>query len=278
MDLSAKSRGADIIFKTGTLSDQTTLNYLVLEIHGIVNVLMYRTFKLESQYVTISQIHGILWLRQMNDVCEASEPSRKRIKKGEEIGYRQMLRYGKQVYEYVADTICAVDESPTIYINAAVKESSLRSTTELRSVRRNIFIDDDDEIDLELSQISLHPAVVETLGKFPNKNIKFKLHEIQMVIALFDSVTTAQIELQGIEYKVDTHATATFTKLILSNYTHYSELVVESIVRWVIGRDVVRKVSGRKISVEFEADVWGKLMICEIEQKNVSSTNFYNVK
>ena len=73
MDLSAKSRGADIIFKTGTLSDQTTLNYLVLEIHRIVNILMYRTFKLESQYVSISQIYGVLWLRQMNDVCKASE-------------------------------------------------------------------------------------------------------------------------------------------------------------------------------------------------------------
>lgn len=75
-----------------------------------------------------------------------------------------------------------------------------------------------------------------------------------------------------------THATATFTKLILSNYTRYSQLVVVSIIRWVIGRDVVRKESGRKISVEFEADVWEKLMICEIEQKNLSITNFYNLK
>ena len=98
-------------------------------------------------------------------VCEASEPSRKRIKRGEDIGYRQMQRYGKQVYEYVADTICAINESPTIYINAAVKESSLRSTTELKSVRRNIF-NDDDENDLELSQIALHPAVAETLNNF----------------------------------------------------------------------------------------------------------------
>ena len=273
MDLPAKSRGANIIFKTGTLSDQTTLDFLVSEIHGTVNALLSRTFKLETQFVSISQIYGILWLRQIDVVCEASEPSRKRIKRGEDIGYRQMQRYGKQVYEYVADTICAVNESPTIYINAAVKESSLRSTTELKSVRRNIF-NDDDENDLELSQIALHPAVAETLNKFPNKNIKFKLHEMQLVIALFDSIKTAQVELQGIEYKVDTHATATFTKLVLSKYTRYSELVVESIVRWVIGRDVVKKVSGRKISVEFEKDVWGKLMICEMEQKIVSRTNF----
>ena len=49
-------------------------------------------------------------------------------------------------------------------------------------------------------------------------------------------------------------------------------------------RDVVKQISGRKISVEFEADVWGNLMICEFEQKNVSiikihrDTSFYYIK
>ena len=143
MDLPAKSRGANIIFKTGTLTDQTTLDFLVSEIHGTVSALLSRTFKFETQYVSISPIYGVLWLRQIDVVCEASETSKKRIKRGEDIGYRQMQRYGKQVYEYVADTICAVNESPTKYINAAVEESSLRSTTELKSVRRNIFNNDE---------------------------------------------------------------------------------------------------------------------------------------
>ena len=35
-------------------------------------------------------------------------------------------------------------------------------------------------------------------------------------------------------------------------------------------RDVVKQISERKISSEFEADIWGSLMICEIEQQNVS--------
>lgn len=65
-----------------------------------------------------------------------------------------------------------------------------------------------------------------------------------MVIVLFDAIHTARIELEGEKYVIDNLATATILKNILSKYTRYSELVVESVIRWVKGRDVVRKVSG----------------------------------
>ena len=70
-----------------------------------------------------------------------------------------------------------------------------------------------------MSQILLYPAVIESLRSFPNQNVKFKLHEIKMVIALFDSVASARIELEGTKYKIDTYKTATLTKEILSKYT-----------------------------------------------------------
>ena len=272
MDLPAKCRGADIIFKTESLSAVTTIDYLVTEICTTANTLLSRTFKLKSQYVSISQIYGVMRLEETTDVGDASEKSNKRRKKGEEIGYKQMDRYAKKVYEFVSDTICAADESPTRYINAAVKESTKRSSGGLDAVRRNIFDRDEDDTDLHISQISSYPAVKESLSNFPNKNVTFKLHEIQMVIALFDSVHAARIELEGTEYKIDTHKTATFTKEILSKYARYSELVVDTIVRWVLKKDVVRKLSGSKISVEFEADVWGKLMIFKFEKKMVCCT------
>ena len=201
---------------------------------------------------------------------EEGVSSNKRRKKGAEIGYKQMDRYGKQVYEYVSTRICAVDESPTVYINAVMKESASRSVSDLEAVRCKIFDDDA----LGVSEISAHPAAKEALQKFPNKNVKFKLHEVQMVIALFDTINTVRMELQSENNVLDNLATATILKSTLSKYTRYSELVVESIIRWVKGRDVVRKVSGRKISIEFEADVWGKLMICEFEQKMVCCTVF----
>ena len=227
--------------------------------------MLTRTYKVKSQYVSISQIYGVMWLKELSGVYETSEPSNKRRKKGEEIGYKQMNRYGKQVYEFVSSSICAADESPAIYINAAVRESAYRSSGGLDAVRRNIFDSDEDDTDLQMSQVLLYPAVIESLRSLPNHNVKFKLHEIKMVIALFDSVASARIELEGTKYKIDTYRTATLTKEILSKYTRYSELVIESIVRWVDKKDVVKKTSGRKISVEFEADVWGKLMMCEFE-------------
>lgn len=150
MDLPAKCRGADIIFKSDGLSAETTMDYLVTEICMTVNTLLNRTYKVKSQYVSISQIYGVMWLEDISDVGEASEQSNKRRKKGEEIGYRQMNRYGKQVYEFVSSSICAADESPTIYINAAVKESAYRSSSGLDAVRRNIFDCDEDGTDSTL--------------------------------------------------------------------------------------------------------------------------------
>jgi hypothetical protein len=273
MDLPDKSRGAEIVFNTATLCDRTSRDCLVTEILKTANALLSRTFKTASQYVSISQIYGVLWLDQVCDVEEGAS-SNKRRKKGADIGYKQMDRYGKQVYEYVSSRICAVDESPTIYINAAMKESASRSVSDLEAVRRKIFDDDENGHVLGVTEILAHPAVKEGLRKFPNKNIKFKLHEIQMVIALFDTINTVRMELQSENNVIDNFATATLLKSILSKYTRYSELVVESVIRWVKGRDVVRKVSGRKISIEFEADVWGKLMICEFEQKMVCCTVF----
>lgn len=155
-----------------------------------------------------------------------------------------MDRYGKQVYEYVSSSICAVDESPTVYINAAMKESASRSVGDLVAVRRNIFNNDDNSDILSVSDVLAHPTVKDALKKFPNKNVTYKLHEVQIVIVLFDAIHTARIELEGEKYVIDNLATATILKNILSKYTRYSELVVESVIRWVKGRDVVRKVSG----------------------------------
>ena len=270
MDLAAKSRGTDIKFVPNNMSAVKTRDYLVSEITLTANILLSKTSKFVSKYVSISEIYGALWLNQLDINNEMSEP-KKRRKRGDEIGDRQMGRYANEVYEFVATKICAKNESPTIYINAAVKESALRSTGALDAVRRNIFDDDEVEDTVTLSQISNHPAVHQMLRNFPNKNVKFKLHEVQLVISLFDAIIVSRRELEGEKYSVSNIVTATHAKQILIKYARYSELVVDTIVRWIVRRDVVRKVCGRKVSVEFEADVWGNLMTCEFEKKMVST-------
>jgi hypothetical protein len=46
--------------------------------------------------------------------------------------------------------------------------------------------------------------------------------------------------------------------------------VTSSVVRWIKNRNSVKKETGKKINIEFEGDVWGRLMICEFEKINVS--------
>ena len=94
MDLPDKSRGAEIIFNTGPLCDHTSRDCLVTEILKTTNALLTRTCKAVSQYNSISQIYGVLWLDQMSDVEEVTSHNKWR-KKGIEIGYKQMDRYGK---------------------------------------------------------------------------------------------------------------------------------------------------------------------------------------
>ena len=62
-----------------------------------------------------------------------------------------------------------------------------------------------------------------------------------MVIALFDAVGTARNDLEGENYRANNTVTATHTKEILIKYARYSELVVETIVRWIVKRDVIKK-------------------------------------
>ena len=97
------------------------------------------------------------------------------------------------------------------------------------------------------------------------------------MISLFDAITKARIELEGEKYIVDHSMTAFITKRSLQKRAHYSELILTSIMRWSCNRDDEAKESGRKISVEFEADVWGKLIICEFEKKMEVSSNFWNL-
>ena len=64
-------------------------------------------------------------------------PSRRR-KRGEEFK-RQLERYGKEVREFISTNICIGDESPFLYINAAVKQSVSKSVENLDAVKRSIF-------------------------------------------------------------------------------------------------------------------------------------------
>lgn len=269
MDLGPRTRGSELAYTVVDNNLTRTRDVFVTDIAKTANFLLSRTFQETSKYVSISEILGVLWLLSLSD----SSNSNKRRKAGDDLGEKQLFKYGNQVRELISTHICTENESPFVYINAAVRLSISKSESNLDAVRRNIFDEESDDED-DVVQILSHPSVIDHLSDFPKRNIKFHSYEIDKIITLFDVIATVRAEIEGVEYEINDSLTASITKRALKNYTHYSELVIPSIVRWSSSRDVVRKEVGRKINIEFEADVWGKLMICEFEKINVSCIKF----
>ena len=83
MDLSARSRGADIIFLTENLNALKSRDFLVTEISRLASKLLSSTIKATSKYLSISEIYGVLWLSQLTDSekVSTSNKRRKKVKK-----------------------------------------------------------------------------------------------------------------------------------------------------------------------------------------------------
>ena len=233
------------------------------------NVLLKRTFSITSKYSSISEICGDLWLAQLRESSVVTTGSKRR-KLGDELGGRQLIRLGNQVREYITENICVENESPFSYITAAVKLSISKNIENLDSIRKSIFDDDILEEEEDSIRILSHSSVVDGLLDFPKQYIKFSCHEKEKVISLFDVIAAARAEIDGEKYCTDDSFNAIITKKALSKRAHYSELLPTSIMRWSKNREDVKKETGRKISTDFEADIWGKLMICEFEKIIVS--------
>lgn len=264
MDLPAIRRESAIIFSSAGLDADRTRCVLISKIAETANFLLTRTFKENSTCTSISEIFGVLWVTQLD--AKGVEPNKRR-KLGADMGVKQMNYYGRQVYDFVSTIICAKNESPSVYIQAGAKYSASISKRDLKQVRSNLFEEEDNS---EIENILSNPAVIESMRKFPRKYVKFTITEVELVLSLFDVIAHVRSENEGAVYRVDNTYTADITMRALCKHARYSELAVRTILRWNDNRDVVRKAAGKKISVQFEADVWGKLMICELEQKNVS--------
>ena len=269
MDLEAKARASDIIFSSLDPNVSMTQDELVAAIGKTANILLNRTFSVTSKYSSISEICGDLWLAQLRESSVVTTGSKRR-KLGDELGGRQLIRLGNQVREYKTENICVENESPFSYITAAVKLSISKNIENLDSIRKSIFDDDILEEEEDSIRILSHSSVVDGLLDFPKQYIKFSCHEKEKVISLFDVIATARAEIDGEKYRTDDSFNAIITKKALSKRAHYSELLPTSIMRWSKNREDVKKETGRKISTDFEADIWGKLMICEFEKIIVS--------
>ena len=126
-------------------------------------------------------------------------------------------------------------------------------------------VDEDDGF----SRIINDQRVKDSLVLYPKRNITSS--EKDLVLCLFDITKKIIIEIEGENVRQLCYRTAVMTKRALSKYTVFSELVASNIERWDLTRDVVQQERGRKVYKDFEAEVWGKLMLCEYESKMVKN-------
>lgn len=194
--------------------------------------------------------------------------SNKRRKCSSELGNKQLRNCGKEILNMIQNTLCIKDEDATPYLLAALRES--RSLRALDCIKRSIFGSafQEDENAILLS-ISDDVRVKQSVSLLPKRNIIFADEKKDHVLRIRDVISTVIKELPDDHIIRSDYSISEVTKFVLEDHPVYSELVVGNIDRWQETRGKVNITPGRKIDKEFEAAVWGKMMICEYEKKTV---------
>lgn len=131
----------------------------------------------------------------------------------------------------------------------------------------------------ELSDADLlneFPEIKAALRKVQPQFISFEPKEKEAVLAVFDAIRPTFYERALVEVAagmIDARArsltkAAFRTVAILACKPGFKELKARSILYWHKQRDTVAQKTGKKVVVEFEADVWGELLLCVFEKAN----------
>ena len=252
MGLPAISKGLDIIFLVDVdvhiLLPEAELCHKIYETS---NYLLLKCNMEKSKYASLGEVLGSMWLQRNRE--EAEVTGYKRRKRGSELGPKMMSVYGKQVWDYVSDEICYDGEDPTIYLATAIKLNSPENLASLDSISKRIFENSQSEIEVHTNIISDF-RINECLMSFPKKNVTFTADEKLLVIQLFFNVIRVVLEENKTnEDKNINQEAASITKDLLSNHAGFSELRIQTIIRWHLVRDKILNTRGRKINIEIEA-------------------------
>lgn len=273
MDQPERSKGLNIVF---VWEERIAMSHdeVLLRVREKANYLLTNTGYEKSRFRSLEEIGCYLWQQSLvvKPAEEVEESCSKRRKTASELGCKMLSSYGKQINEYVTANLC-IDEtdSSTLYLEAAMKES-VRDLSNLDSVSKKIFSDETvDTIYSEVfAKVMEDPRVTESLSLYPNKNIVFSSDEKDLVLCLFDVIMKVMIEDVTEDNPRIVYLAATVTKKILAQHPIFSKLIVGTIERWHENRGTITNKPGRKIYQNFEAEIWGKLLLCEFENQVVS--------
>ena len=279
MDLPERSKGINIIF-VWKQRLPTTMEEAIDKIRCTANFLLSGIDHRESDFRSLGELCGLLWqegflakksaLVSTPEIVEVTTMNKRR-KSADQLGSRMLNTYGQEINEFVTNNFCRDDnDTPGPFLIAALKASNTDLST-LKSITKNIFASDVNmDIDSIYSEVVNDQRVKDPISLYPKKNIKFTSAENEFVICLLDVVKEVIIEIEGLNAKIINDRAVIMIKKVLSNHSSFSELVPSTIKRWNSTRDNVIQTRGRKVYKEFEAEVWGKLMLYEFETTIVS--------
>lgn len=280
MDLPEVVVGWDIIFLDTDRKNVILNSDILLIVTEKAHYLMKQKGFM-PQFSSLSHIGAVLWQRQL-PTCrpvqitplETESVQNKRRKSSTEMSDRQRSNCAKKVISMVQSSMCVNNEDPIGYLVAAIKETR----NPYDSICKAIFTGKDCDINFDTIYEKVYDdfRVINFVSALPNKYVTFTNEEKMEVIKIFDITHGVLSEIEGRHHdRINYHASLT-TKHVLKDLAGYSELVPSSIERWSIDRGKILKKTGRRINSDFEASVWGKLMICEFEKKTVIICTYFS--
>ena len=256
----------------------TELNEIEFKIQEMAARIVKRYCGRCLHFKSLTELGASIFQRQLpvaRFVHEEPGPSSvsKRRKTSSELGEKQMSNHGKSIVNMIVEKICILDEPATPYLIAAMKTRSLSS---LNSISKSLFGRDySEDLSLMLQHFTDDTRVKESLQLLPKRNIIFEDAEKQHVNRIYHVINMIMKELPDDHEIHKNYDAFEVTKKVLEKYPIYSELTESHIERWCQTRDNVKKKPGRKINSEFEAAIWGKLMICEYENVKVCNICYF---
>ena len=275
MGLPEVQNGWDIKFIPGDRKSEE-LDAIERDIGEKAKLLVRRHSNRELEFVSLTEFGASVFQRQLPvtrvvpvevDPEELGPSStNKRRKTSDELGQKQLNNKGNDVVNMILDNICVRNEAATPYLIAAIKTRSISS---LNSISRSLFGSDIEHEKSVLRCICDNIRVVDSVSLLPKRNIIFTDDEKEHVLRILDVIASVVRELPEDHEIQKDYIIFELTKIVLKEHPVYSELVEDNIERWNANREKVKKKPGRKVNSDFEAAIWGKLMICEYEKVEV---------
>ena len=135
-----------------------------------------------------------------------------------------------------------------------------RGVIEQDEIEQDSSDDDSDNDDCnEYGVYKNDNRLIAALTALPTKYVVYNSDDMKKVLELFEVVKTIVSEKnsRGVLRK-----SANLMVHILSENSCYSQLTGRTVLRWFQTRNNECEKPGRKIDENFEAEVWGKLMLC----------------